>query len=159
VPDASGKPAQTGIAIRQAMPPDLAELIRLEQFFPSDRLSRRSLREYILTASARVMVAKGEGRLLGAIIVRHRRRCRSAIVESLVVDPAARGLGIARDLMRCGESIVRNWQCDSLTLTVRRDNAPALNLYESLGFEVYNTIDGYYSDGTAGLRMTKALCL
>ncbi len=56
-------------------------------------------------------------------------------VHDLIVAPAARGAGIGRRLMDEAERAARQEGCARMTLEVRGDNAPAMALYRSLGFE------------------------
>jgi RimJ/RimL family protein N-acetyltransferase len=58
----------------------------------------------------------------------------SVYLYSLWLDPAARGYGLARELV----ATAVNWACDrrarTVTLRVAADNAVARGVYESLGF-------------------------
>ena len=44
-----------------------------------------------------------------------------------------------------------------ITLEVRQNNFPAMDFYRKLGFEVFGTLRGYYSDGEDGLQMQKVI--
>ncbi len=44
-----------------------------------------------------------------------------------------------------------------ITLEVRQNNPPALDFYRKLGFEVFGTLRGYYSDGEDAFQMQKVL--
>jgi ribosomal protein S18 acetylase RimI-like enzyme len=76
-----------------------------------------------------------------------------ASVYAVYVTPAARGKGIARHLMaQLIETAVASKEIEQLYLAVSSGNAPALKLYENLGFEKYGVdvramkIDGRYID-------------
>ncbi len=80
-----------------------------------------------------------------------------AEILTVAVDPAFRARGFGRRLM---EEAARRLYRDSvaaLFLEVDEDNAPALLLYRSLGFETVGQRDGYYhhpgSDPSAALVM------
>lgn len=61
----------------------------------------------------------------------------------LVVDPALRGAGLGRRLVRClldkGET---GFDCDEFSLFVYRDNVAALSCYQSEGFRITDYPDG-----------------
>lgn len=65
-------------------------------------------------------------------------------VLNLAVIPEARGQGLARDLMHDGIALARGLGIERLFLEVAVDNAPALALYRSEGFEETGTRRGYY---------------
>jgi ribosomal-protein-alanine N-acetyltransferase len=89
-------------------------------------------------------------RMLGFVLVR--AVGDEAEILTIAVRPSAQGRGHGRRLM---EETRRRLYADrvrSLFLEVDRDNAPAVRLYRSLGFEVVGERKGYYRkpDGTAG---------
>lgn len=59
----------------------------------------------------------------------------SARVARVLVDPAQRGRGLGRQLMRGIIAIASRRGIRSLALFVIEGNAPAITLYENLGFE------------------------
>lgn len=65
-------------------------------------------------------------------------------INSLAVAPAARRLGHARRLLAGVFQDVVADGASSATLEVRRSNAPALGLYEGLGFQVEAVRTDYY---------------
>lgn len=65
-------------------------------------------------------------------------------INSLAVAPAARRLGHARRLLASAFQDVVADGASSATLEVRRSNAPALGLYEGLGFQVEAVRTDYY---------------
>ena len=56
-------------------------------------------------------------------------------IEVLAVDPAARGRGVARALMRAAESWAREHGFTRVSLNVWAQNERARGLYEHLGWE------------------------
>jgi ribosomal-protein-alanine N-acetyltransferase len=92
----------------------------------------------------------GRRRMLGFVLVR--AVADEAEILTIAVSPSAQGRGHGRRLM---EEIRRRLYADrvrALFLEVDRDNAPAVRLYRSLGFEVIGERKGYYlkPDGTTG---------
>lgn len=66
------------------------------------------------------------------------------VIESLAVLPSARGRGIGRALIEAAMETLMDAGRGMLTLNVTSNNAPALALYRSLGFEVAGSITRYW---------------
>jgi GNAT superfamily N-acetyltransferase len=61
-------------------------------------------------------------------------------VRHVVVEPSSRGTGVGRVLMGAIAQRLRSCGCERWELNVKRDNAPAIRLYESVGMNVkYST--------------------
>ena len=56
-------------------------------------------------------------------------------IHDIAVRPEARGKGIGRQLLKAVESEARQLGCGKVTLEVRSDNARAMRLYQSVGFQ------------------------
>ncbi len=146
------------VAVRQAGPLDLDDLVALERLFPSDRIERASLARLISRQSASVLVATLEGgSVIGDAIVLYRRGFRSARLYSMVVSPDWRGHGVAASLLRAAEEAAAARGYEAMRLEVRDDNAPAINLYSSHGYQVVGHKRNYYQDQSAALQMRKRL--
>lgn len=143
--------------IRRATLDDAAALLALEQHFPGDRMSRRSIRHLLRSASAAVWVAERDGGVLGALILLLHRGTQVARIYSVVVSPASRGEGLGRQLVETAERHARDGKKALVSLEVREDNRAALALYRRLGYNIGRRLPGYYEDGTDGLRLTKPL--
>ena len=150
--------SSSSIDIRDAGEADLAGLRSLEaQAFAADRLSRRSFRRLMASASVRLRVAGPPGALLGYCMVLFRRGATVARLYSIAVAKAARGAGLAAALMADAERLAAARRCRALRLEVREDNAAALRLYRRLGYRPIGRRQGYYADGGDALRLEKAL--
>lgn len=68
--------------------------------------------------------------------------CGEGYITNVAVLPSYRRRGIAKALM----SRVMENKMDFLTLEVRKSNAPAIKLYESLGFSKVGERRNFYSD-------------
>ena len=131
---------------------DLEALETLEKGFPvGDRLSRRSWRRLI--ARGAVLVARQGATIEAAAVVLTRAKNGVGRLYSLMVAPAARGRGLGETLTREAAGMAARTGCDRLRLEVRASNAPAIALYEKLGFVRKTTVAGYYSDGEDAMRM------
>ena len=78
-------------------------------------------------------------------------------VAELVVAPAYRREGRARDLLATTFDRLRDEGCSSVGLAVHPDNDAGRRLYESTGFEERGREDDYYDDGRAAVMMGRDL--
>lgn len=148
-------PATT--VVRDASHADLPALLALEALFPGDRMSARQYRHHLANPSARLRVAISGGALVGACVLFFRRGSTVARLYSLIVAPAARGLGLGLRLLDDTERVARARGCNRLRLEVRADNVAAIALYRRAGFLDAGLTPGYYDDGQAARRMSKSL--
>ena len=143
--------------IRRAKIDDLAMLVQLEELFPTDRLSRASLRSLLLHGHASVWVCEQDDVLAGNAVVLYRRGASMARLYSLVVHPEYVRRGIARALLTAAESEAGKRGCRELRLEVRPDNLPAIQLYRNGGYAETGKAGKFYEDGTDALKMRKHL--
>ena len=93
-----------------------------------------------------MLVAKKESELLGMI-------CISTVLDEASLDTVSvfegyRRKKIAENLLGTAISLLRERKISSITLEVRRSNAPAIALYESFGFKLEGFRPNYYSKPT-----------
>ena len=144
------------ITIRAATPLDLDSLHAIEiAAFDHDQLSRRSLHSAIRSQAAFLGVAEIAGAVAGYALTSFRKGSRSARIFSLAKKPGVQGVGRPLIVACSAEARVRG--CTRMTLEVRPDNAPAIALYERLGFSPFGRHIEYYEDGTDALRFAKSL--
>ncbi len=146
---------QRGFVVRHAERRDLESLVKLEEGFPGDRISRASLSRLLSRDSAVIFVAEAGGRVVGDAIVLFRSGFKTARLYSMIVTPEWRGRGVARSLLAAAETAARERGSVSLRLEVREDNRPAIGLYGNHGFEVVGAASDYYEDGSGAVRMRK----
>jgi ribosomal-protein-alanine N-acetyltransferase len=146
-------------AIRSGLPADLPRLVEIENgSFPGDRLSRRALARHLRSPAAALLVAVADsGPVVAYALLLFRRNASVARLYSVAVDPAARGLGLARRLIEAAEAAARRRGASALTLEVRIDNAAAIQLYEALGYDRFARRSAYYDDEADALRYRKPL--
>lgn len=99
-----------------------------------------ALRLSELPANRVVLVAERDGKLLGTCtvnLIEHLAHnfARSAILEDVVVDSAARGLGIGQALMGKAIERARAWGCYKVALSSSQSREAAHAFYASLGFK------------------------
>lgn len=146
--------------VRDARPGDLADLGELEvEGFPTDRLSRRSMRRLLTAPSARLRVLsdRPEGGVAGYHLTLFRRGSRVARLYSLVVAPTQRGKGSAELLLADAEALAARQGARALRLEVRHDNARAIRFYARLGYRKIGQVPQYYADMADALRYEKPL--
>lgn len=147
----------TEVRIRRATLADLDALLALEALFTTDQVTRRAMRRFLRVPTAWVWVAVKNRVVVGSCIVLTRVSTRAARVYSLVVAPAARGLGLGHRLLETAERKARREGRERMILEVALDNAAARALYERRGYRWLRDLADYYEDGSAGLRLALAL--
>jgi ribosomal protein S18 acetylase RimI-like enzyme len=127
--------------IRLARASDVDALAALENaIFEADRISRKSFRNMVDSASAVVLVAVAQGTVAGYCAVLFRAGSRKARLYSLA---AARGSGIGRTLLAAAEEKAATRGCEELRLEVHEDNGRAIGLYEKSGYRRFGRKPGY----------------
>lgn len=154
----------SGIVIRHAEPGDTEAVHRLftqsevyantlQVPHPSramwqERMNQKSPGQYHLVAIV-------EDQVVGHLMIAAETRPRRSHVASfgLCVDAARHNQGIATALLREMIAMCDNWlRIERIELTVFVDNAPAIALYQKLGFDIegtgkrYGLRDGDYID-------------
>ncbi len=85
------------------------------------------------------------GRIVGnATVSRNAPGSRHWFISNVAVARPYRGRGIARQLMEAAIEYVREMRGRAISLQVRRDNAPAVHLYESLGFRRITAVSFFF---------------
>ncbi len=136
--------------IRLARASDVDALAAFENVvFEADRISRKSFRHMVASASAIVLVATTQGAIAGYCVVLFRAGSRKARLYSIAAIRASGGAG--RTLLGAAEEAAVARGCEELRLEVREDNARAINLYEKSGYRRFGRKPDYYADGAAAL--------
>jgi ribosomal-protein-alanine N-acetyltransferase len=76
-----------------------------------------------------------------------------ADLDRIATVPSARGEGLARSVLESLIDQARDRGSARMLLEVAADNAPAIGLYESFGFDTISTRKGYYAGGVDALVM------
>ena len=145
-------------AIREAAEADLPRLLQLEtNSFSTDRLSRRSFLHWIKARHGILLVAEAEGGTWGYGLALLHKGTRLARLYSLAVDPAVRGKGIGRKLIKQLEERAAARGRLYMRLEVAVGNQTAIELYESMDYRIFGRYPDYYDDHTDALRMHKRI--
>ena len=138
---------------RVASPADIDAIMAVEQasFDTSRQWSRTSWAEEISPADHRLTLVAGEDEV-AAVATFH--GFDVADLDRIMVTPAARGHGLAVELLSRGIDWARSRGCHTMMLEVRRDNDPAISLYRRFGFETISQRPNYYGGGVDALVMS-----
>jgi ribosomal protein S18 acetylase RimI-like enzyme len=146
------------VCIGPARGSDLDPLVTLDarSFSQADRYRRREwagiLSESLANGPARIVVARADSRVIGAVVVVVPAvETRHINVISIAVEPRYRRTGVARRLVYAALA-PHAAQIHTISLEVRLENGAARALYEQLGFRVSRTMRHYYADGAAALE-------
>jgi ribosomal protein S18 acetylase RimI-like enzyme len=141
-------------------PADIDHLVDLEQrIFSTDKLSRRSLRHFLRSPTASVIVAEEGGWLAGTAIVLFRPRSAVARLYSIGVAPHLNGRGVGLRLLAAAEEIARARHCRTIRLEVHASNRFAISRYRKSGYQEFGRYRCYYEDGGDALRFEKAIAV
>lgn len=101
------------------------------------------LRKLLADDSFNLFIAEDENCLITGMLtltVCHTLACSKYWIEDVVVDPAHRGEGVGRALVRAAVNYVKeNETVPAIYLTSNPSRVAARSLYMSEGFEEYNT--------------------
>lgn len=138
---------------------DLPWLVRLEaDSFAYDVISRRSFYRFITEGRAVLLIDEADGGIRrGYVLCLFRSKSTAVRIYSIAIDPAFRGLGVGRALIREGEQWALNRGCRRVRLEVRIDNAASLQLFTSLGYQCVARLHAYYDDGGDAFRLERQL--
>jgi ribosomal-protein-alanine N-acetyltransferase len=155
---------------------------RLRRFKPSDlegviRINRECLPENYTTLffmnlykrfPETFIIAETNGEIVGYIMCRIETGIPSlkmlgitrkghVISIAVLVGHQKKGIGFA--LVQEAMQAMLNYKAKECYLEVRTSNAPAIELYRKLGFEITRTIRDYYADGEDAFIMARKLSL
>jgi len=145
--------------IRPATPADLDGIMALEHAaFPGDAWSEQSMAAELAGAHGHYVVDEEDGALVGYAGLRAVRGSRDADIQTLAVDDAHRGQGRGRRMLRALLATAAERGAREVFLDVRADNAAAIALYASEGFEEIGRRPRYYRpDGMDAIVMKAPL--
>lgn len=137
VVEAKAQPIQRPASVRPFLPSDAEMLCQLHTLaFPAAWLSGPAMITQRDETHA-VLIAWEQGQRVGYIRLSQHLELPEGEIEYLAVDPAWRGRGIGRKLLLAGlDWIFAERGLPTAVLNVSADNAKALELYLSVGFEV-----------------------
>ncbi|MDO4773151.1 MAG: ribosomal protein S18-alanine N-acetyltransferase [Bacillota bacterium] len=133
------------VTVRLAEMKDVDGIHSVEQDSFSDAWSKESFENEIgENETAHYFVAEIEGNLVG--YMGYWQILDQAHITNVAVLPAFRRRGIAKELLSKVIETAKGAGILSFTLECRVSNAPAIALYESLGFKAWGIRPKYYLD-------------
>ena len=160
-------PAMRAVALKQPSPEieirvgtttDLNALLELEtKVFTTDRMSRRSLRHFLSSPTARVLIAEIERRIAGSAVVLFRPNSTVARLYSIAVAPHSAGRGVGPMLLAAAEEAALDNDRLYLRLEVHEKNHRAIARYRKAGYQQFGRHHQYYEDKGHALRFQKLL--
>ena len=120
----------------------VSQVAELEKICFSDPWSENSVASELNNKLAFWLVAEEEGRLAG--YVGSQTVCNETDMMNVAVHPDFRRRGIAEALVNDLVEELKAMESHCLTLEVRASNAPAIALYEKLGFAEIGRRKNYY---------------
>lgn len=149
-----------GVSLRPADRDDLDELVRIEK--DAYRLQRPWTRKHFLSELGKdlsrtlVLTDDETDSLILGYIVYWVMEDDSQILN-VVVDREYRGLGFAKKMIRQAIQECLKKGSQKILLDVRKSNAAAIQLYQSLYFRITSVRKNYYSDGEDAFFMELSL--
>lgn len=132
----------SGIKLLPMAPAHVAQVAALERLCFADPWSERSIAAELQNPLSCWLVAEEGGQVLG--YAGSQAVLDEADVMNVAVQPEARRMGLGADLMRALMAALRQRGVGTLSLEVRVSNAPAIALYQALGFSEAGRRHRYY---------------
>lgn len=130
--------------IRQMMQEDVPAIAELETLCFSDPWSQNSIASELDNRLSYWLVAEDNDRIIG--YVGSQSVLDGADMMNLAVAPDCRRQGVGEALVKALADYLRNNRIVALLLEVRVSNAPAIGLYEKLGFVQVGRRPRYYTN-------------
>lgn len=131
----------------------VAQIAQLEKLCFSDPWSEKSIETELSCRLSCWLVALEEDTLIGYV------GSQTVIDESdmmnLAVHPDHRRQGVAEKLVKALENALKDRGSKALTLEVRASNAPAIALYEKIGFQQVGLRKNYYRNPREDARILR----
>ncbi|HEY1804697.1 MAG TPA: N-acetyltransferase [Terracidiphilus sp.] len=150
---------------RPYQPADFAALYALEElcFEPPIRYSRAWMRKLIANPNSAIWIAKeaaeSNQQMTGFSMVEWTVMPRGTVayIQTIEVHPESRRRGIAAELLKRAEDSARSAGAVAIWLHVDVENAAAIQLYRSRGYEQKGREEHYYARHRPAFIYTKPL--
>ena len=99
----------------------------------------RNCQELLVDPSHQILVARGQGNILGLISFSARRTMQhtgqSGLIDELVISSSCRRSGIGRKLVLAAVDACRNMGCCEIEVSTEKRNGKARKFYKTVGFD------------------------
>jgi ribosomal-protein-alanine N-acetyltransferase len=146
--------------VRRFRHTDMDRVLEIElASFGKDAWDRKLFAEYGRKCGDLFLLASVGPRVDGYSIacINKNREALAASLESIAVDPGARGKGAASSLLKSTIRRLKLQGVERFTLMVRGSNIVAQRFYQRHEFTAVRRAPGYYEDGEEGLLMRRLL--
>lgn len=123
-------------------PQDLSDLNALmQELSATSRCGEERLKAALSDANVHVFVIRVDGHIVatGTLCIKHTLEFTIADIESVVVSSRCRGRGYGKELMLAMVDAAKSLNVHHIQLTSNPARVAANRLYQSLGFERYET--------------------
>jgi ribosomal-protein-alanine N-acetyltransferase len=147
-------PARHGLSMRPAAEDDVAEIFRIEQAVHAAPWTEENVRAEMAKPYAHFLVmTDDETDSKVAAYIAFWVMFDECHILNVAVDLAFRGLGLAKMLVRAAAREAQRKSINKILLDVRKGNAPAIQLYQGLGFVITHVRKEFYSSGEDAYQM------
>ncbi len=157
---------QSMFSLRRFQPSDLDRVMEINRITLPENYATYFFLDLHERFPETFIVAEEEGKIVGYIMCRIETGLpdfrsfgipRKGHVISIAVLPEHQRKGIGIALMKEAMAKMKGYKASECYLEVRVSNAPAVSLYQKLGFKTSRTVRGYYADGEDAHIMTVKL--
>ena len=146
--------------VRRATECELPELLKIEEdCFGVEKFSPETVRAFASRSDAFVLLAIEGDEKLGSAMCIISEEANEGKIASIAVLRRHRGRGLGALLLEACEKEFRDRHLRRYSLEVETENAPAISLYLSRGYEAKGIIKDFYSVGRDAYCMEKKVGL
>jgi len=157
---------QNNYALRAFNPSDLDAVVNINRICLPENYAPYFFLDTYNTLPEAFVVAESESHVIGYIMcriehgfsdVKRLHFAKKGHIISVAVMPEFRRIGVGYSLVQRILSTLASMQADECYLEVRVSNAPAIELYRRIGFNIARTIPRYYYDGSDAYVMVMSV--
>jgi len=158
---------ESAFRLRPFRPGDLEEVMSINERCLPENYTHFFFMDLHQQFPETFLVAEEDGRVVGYIMCRVETGMsdlrligigKKGHIISIAVLPEHRRRGVAQALVgEAMKAMQQRYKAKECYLEVRVGNTPAVSLYKKMGFQVTQTLRGYYSDGEAAHKMARKL--
>lgn len=145
------------IKLRKFKISDLDQILKIEKssFSVSRAYSKERFKSLYKAHSNDFIVAEKKSKVIGYIIAYNRRGFLD--FDSIAVGKNYRGMGLGNRLMNFVLESFKTRGFKKAFLEVMTTDKKVISFYEKIGFQIRETLEGFYKDGANAYRMEKSI--